>query len=90
MPSNDWIYEFAALCLESGECAFLVCSHELAVADYISRENGGQAALDTFLGHMLPLRSETTVQKIVITPPREVYSDEVPQGVKLSKSSSSE
>lgn len=31
MPSNDWGYEFAALCLKSGERAFLVCSHELDV-----------------------------------------------------------
>jgi hypothetical protein len=64
MLRDDRIYEFAALCLESGECAFLVYSHELAVANHISRENGGEAALDTFLGHMLPLRLKKQCRKV--------------------------
>jgi len=61
MLRDDRIYEFAAQRLKSGECAFLVCSHELTVANHIGREDGGKAALDTFLEHVLQLRLEAAV-----------------------------
>src|SRR5262249_51217249 len=54
MLCNFWISEFASVCLEGSESAFLVGPHQLAVANDISREDGGKPPDDALLGHESP------------------------------------
>ena len=57
--------DFRAARLEGGQRARLVGLHQSAVADYISGQNGGKAALGAFFGHVEPLPLEAAVQQIV-------------------------
>ena len=51
MLGNLRIDEFAPICLERCESAFLVNTHQAAVAGDIGSEDGGQPPFDTRLRH---------------------------------------
>ena len=55
--------------LERRKRALLIGAHKPAVPDHIGGEDGGKAALDAFLGHVLPVVSKAAVQQIVVALP---------------------
>ena len=44
--------KLASMPLQSGERTLFIRAHQPAVADHIGGENGGQATLGAFLGHV--------------------------------------
>jgi hypothetical protein len=51
MLSDFWVDYLTAAGFERGECSFLVITYEAAVANDISRKDGGQPSFDSRLGH---------------------------------------
>jgi hypothetical protein len=56
MAGDEGLQYFLPPCPESSQRAGVVVTHEPAVADQISGEDGGKPTLGTFFGHVLPLR----------------------------------
>src|SRR5262245_1381777 len=51
MLRNLWLDEFAAVCLECRERAFLINAHQVAIAGNVGREDGGQPPFYPRLSH---------------------------------------
>src|SRR5262249_12795213 len=58
MPRDQRLQYLATARFERGQRARLILLHEAAVADHVCSQNGGQAALGAFFGHVMPLPSE--------------------------------
>jgi len=85
VPGNQRLQYLLSPGLQRDHRASLVLLHKPAVADDIGGEDGDQAALDAFFGHLARLFLENTVQEILRPACRGVYQPGLQQWVRCCR-----